>query len=435
MGKLLQMKAKLSGIFGQPTQQSDGINSVLESQRTASPKRGTVDFLRAYSESPWLRAVSNRIASGVSSAEWKLFKPIEENGDTKKFRTANFEERLQAKARLQSKELLQEVNDHPALDLLQNGNPRHVGKQLIKLTQVYYDLTGDSYWKLNTNKLGVPVEAWIIPPHWVEEQPSPRTPFYKINYGGDDVDMVAAEEIIRFEDPDPLNPYARGTGIAKSLSDEIETDEYASKTVKNWFFNDARPPLIIQANDYTPENVRKLEQQWMSRHRGMFRRMLPAFIRGQNLKIQEVAHTFEDMQLVRLRQFERDMVMQVFGVSPEIFGVLESSNRATIEAADYLFSRWVLVPRLDYMRDVLQYRLMPKYRDSLIIDYESPVKEDRDREIKLMSTAAWTMTMNEWREMLGMDPVDDGDVRLIPLNMQLRHDLSEVSVDDLLGEV
>ena len=66
MGKLLQMKAKLSDIFGQPVQTSDGIASVMESQRTAAPKRGTVDFLKAYSESPWLRAVSNRVASGVS---------------------------------------------------------------------------------------------------------------------------------------------------------------------------------------------------------------------------------------------------------------------------------------------------------------------------------------------------------------------------------
>jgi HK97 family phage portal protein len=436
MGKLLQMKAKLSdAFFGQPVAQSEGINSVLESQRTAAPKRGTVDFLRAYSESPWLRAVSNRVASGVSSVEWKLYRPVEESGDTKKFRSADFGARQQAKARLQSHELLQEVSDHPALDLLQNGNPRHVGKQLIKLTQIHYDLAGDSYWQLNDNNFGVPSEAWVLPPHWIEEQPSPNVPFYKVNYGGDDVDMIPAEKVIRFEDADPLNPYTRGTGIAKSLSDEIETDEYASKTVKNWFFNDARPPVIIQANDYTPENVRKLEQQWMARHRGMFRRMLPAFIRGQNLKIQEVAHTFEDMQLVRLRQFERDMVMQVFGVSPEIFGVLESSNRATIEAADYLFSRWVLIPRLDYMRDVLQFRLMTKYTDNLIIDFESPVKEDRDREIKLMGIAAWTMTMNEWRDMLGLDPVDDGDVRLIPLNMQLRHNLSEMNVDELLGEV
>jgi hypothetical protein len=78
---------------------------------------------------------------------------------------------------------------------------------------------------------------------------------------------------------------------------------------------------------------------------------------------------------------------------------------------------------------------MTKYTDNLIIDFESPVKEDRDREIKLMGIAAWTMTMNEWRDMLGLDPVDDGDVRLIPLNMQLRHNLSEMNVDELLGEV
>lgn len=398
----------LSELLGRPPKQSGSGLSALVEARSEAPKKGTSDYLKAYSESPWLRAVTHRIAAGVSAVEWYF------ELDGEKFEV-----------------------DTPLTRLLREGNSFHVGSKVINITQLHIDLTGDAFWLWEVNALGLPVEAWPIPPHWVVELPSDQNNgYYVLQFPDSSRLEVDPSLVLRFSDPDPFQPYGRGTGTTQSLSDEIETDEYAAKHTKNWFFNRARPDIIVSANDYTTENVRRIERQWLAKHQGYWRAHLPAFLRGQDMKIHELSQTFEQMELVKLRQHERDMVMQVFGVSPEIFGVLESSNRATIEAADYLFSRWVVVPRLDFIAETLNLRVVPRYDPRLKLKYVSPVREDKDREIQMKKTAAWSMTMNEWREEIGKESIgEEGEVYLIPLNMSLRKDLSEMSVDELIAGV
>jgi hypothetical protein len=37
--------------------------------------------------------------------------------------------------------------------------------------------------------------------------------------------------------------------------------------------------------------------------------------------------------------------MQVYGIPPEKLGIVENSNRSTIDSADYLFAKSILVPQ------------------------------------------------------------------------------------------
>jgi hypothetical protein len=122
------------------------------------------------------------------------------------------------------------------------------------------------------------------------------------------------------------------------------------------------------------------------------------------------------MQLVELRRFERDIAIQVFGMSPEMLGVVESSNRATIEAAEFLYTKWLIGPRLEYLRLVLQQFLIDEYDEKLILGYESPVAEDREYQLRAAETAPWSRTVNEWRELqsLPLLPPERGDVLMIP---------------------
>jgi HK97 family phage portal protein len=415
MGRLSEGVSRFSKgldeLLGRPPKaqaSGSGIATLLES-RSDPPKKNTADFLRAYSETPWLRAIGNRIATGVAKQPWYIEKDGEKIG-----------------------------MEHPMTSILTKGNKTHTGSVILKMTQLHIDLAGDAYWLYGKNALGVPVEAYVIPPHWVDETPSTENgDVYILTLPNSNRIDVPATEMLRFTEVDPYNPYQRGSSTTKALSDEIDTDEYAAKHVKNWFYNRARPDLIIQANDYTTENVHRIERQWLNKHQGFWKAHLPAFLRGQDLKITEIGQTFEQMELVKLRQNERDMMMQVFGISPEIFGVLESSNRATIEAADFLFSKWVVLPRLEFLREVLQERMMPLYDPNLQLGFESPVEEDKDREVQLTKTASWTMTMNEWRERMGMKPIGpEGDVYLIPLNMTLQKNPSEAQeVDDIAASV
>jgi hypothetical protein len=107
-----------------------------------------------------------------------------------------------------------------------------------------------------------------------------------------------------------------------------------------------------------------------------------------------------------LRKNTRDICLQVWGVPPEILGIIENSNRSTIDAADYLFSKWVIVPRLEAWRLDYQRMLVPEYDARLILDYESPVQQDTAFRLQAMTAMPWAFEADEIRECAGMTPLE-----------------------------
>jgi hypothetical protein len=187
---------------------------------------------------------------------------------------------------------------------------------------------------------------------------------------------------------------------------------------KSWFYNSARPDLIVTVEGARDPELRAAEQRWLDRHQGFFRAFKPYFV-SRKITVDEIGQTFRDMQFTQLRQHERDTIIQVFGVPPEILGVLESSNRATIDAADYLFSKHVLVPRLELIRETVQERLAPMFDDRLVVEYENPVQEDKAHQLEAAKAQPAALLVNEWREMAGLEalPGRQGKVHLMPVGL------------------
>jgi hypothetical protein len=87
--------------------------------------------------------------------------------------------------------------------------------------------------------------------------------------------------------------------------------------------------------------------------------------------------------------------------------VLEHSNRSTIDAADFLMARYVLEPRLEFLRTTLQERFVPEYDERLIVEYVDPAVEDRAQQLEAATAAPWAMTVDEWRALQGAPPLED----------------------------
>ena len=110
---------------------------------------------------------------------------------------------------------------------------------------------------------------------------------------------------------------------------------------------------------------------------------------------------------------ERDTIRQVFGVPPEQMGVVENSNRATIDVSDYIYQSRVIVTRVEFLCTLFQQRLVPMFNDErLIIGYVNPVKEDREFLLKVRTASSWASTVDEWREMRGLEPLPAGRGRI-----------------------
>ena len=384
--------------------------------------RGTSDILNAYAALPWLRAVTGRIGQAISSVDWQLYavrQPQQRATLEPWLQRAHAATRRKAIQQLISQDGATEIKNHPLLDTLHAGNDTHTGVQLWRATQTAIDLVGESFWLKARNALGAPAALWCIPPTWVDETPTPGRQTYKLNLRGRRAELPA-EEIVWFADPNPANPYGRGTGLASTLGDELATDEYAAKLVRTFFTSGARPDFIVSPKSadggIDKSEIDRFRNEWVNRHQGYSRGWEP-YMAGQELNVHEFSKDFQSMQLTELRRYERDTIIQVYGVPPELLGVVENSNRATIESAEYIFTRWVLVPRLELLRSILQERLVPDYDERLVIDYASPVPADSARQLAASQAAPYTLTVNEWRSLQGLPKIPDGEVKMVPPNL------------------
>jgi len=389
---------------------------LLSPDRATTPSFGTTELLRSYSTMPWLRAVTHKVGQAVGTTQWKLFVERDSNGNVR--RAASLQ-RARTKAQFDATFVkqstifdLEEVEDHPLLDLLHHGNDQLPGQTVFQMTQTHLDLVGEGFWLLERNGLGMPVALWPIPPNWVMDMPTVDKPFWSLRLHNKQVE-VPITEMLRFIEADPSAPYGRGSGIARSLSDELETDEYASKHLKTYFYNNARPDIIVSADHLSPTDTARMEEKWLEKQQGFWNRYKPFFM-SRKVDIQQLSQSFESMQLTELRKQERDTVMQVYGVSPEKFGVLTASNRSTITAADLFWTKDVLMPRIEHLRNTMQDRLVPMFDDNLILDFQSPVVDDAQLNLEVMGKMPGAFTKNEWRGMAQFPSLgEDGEVFLV----------------------
>lgn len=419
------LKRMANSIMGK--QFSHGEVVTVSGMKKNPPKRGSAQTIKAYSEMPWLRATTNKISTSVSSVNWKIY-VVRRGGKAirdVRFSKSTYQQRQKLLKSYQKQSELQEITDHPVLSVLSHGNDYFIGPLNLKLAQTYLELVGEAFLLKERNALNVVVSLWPIPPTWVKNIPKPGAEYFEVDVGGKTT-TIPMSEIVWIVDPDPANPYGRGSGPAQAIADELETDEFAAKHTKSWFYNRARPDVIVSANGLQKDSTERLEEAWLDKHQGFFKAFKPFFI-GHDIKVHELNQSFQSMQLIDLRKYERDMIHQFWGLPPEMLGITESSNRATIETADYIFAQHVTTPRLELLRTAFQERLVNEVDDRLILDFDSPVQEDKEHKLNVYKAAPWAFTLNQWQELAGDGMLDNGDIYMIPFSS------SPVSQDDFLN--
>lgn len=429
------------------------------------PAMGTMDLLEGHDTMPWLRALGDKVSTAVGVTDWRLYavpakgkaaaRPAEQldaaairgyvrdaiqslvdvkidrisgrlGASFRRVRTlqrsllGEREKLLSARRRAGE---LEEIDDHAFFDMLENPNPYMAQLGLMKVTNLHLDLVGDAYWIKERNKLGTWVGSWPVPPHWVIAQPTPAQPFFRIIWRAWKVDLPLSEAVW-FHEPSPVNPYARGSGVGWALGDELEVDEYAAKMAKALFFNQARPDVVVYGFDSVDEK-RRLERDWVNHLQGWWRAHKPYFLTGEPKFHEFQKPNMEQLVYPNLRKNQRDIVIQTWGVPPEMFGIHEGGNlaRTAYEAAEYLFGKWVVSPRAERMRGVLQREVALEYDERLILSYPSPVPTDKEYELSVMKGASWAFDADEFRARAGYGPDDvAGKGRLIPMNSYVTED-------------
>jgi HK97 family phage portal protein len=408
----LKIIDSIKSLFSPNRQVNNGrVKDMMMPMWSMPPRRNSAAWMELYMKSPRMSPI-HKIATDTATATYKL--QVKNTKPTKI------------------------IEDHVLLKLLKNpcSNKEITGYTLLYLTQVYRDLpSGEAFWLIERNGLGVPSELWIIPPHWVDTTPTKDIPYFKIlPHGNTSNQTIFAEprDVIWFKEPNVVEPYARGRGRSEAIGDEMETDEYMAKYQKMFFYNNAQPPIVIQAPGADEATVSRLQEQFMQRNGGISNAGKP-FVTNWDSKITVLKETQKEMDFSQSRKDLRDACNQFWNMPPELFGILENSNRSTIDAADFIYTKNVLSQKLKSFDDVINSQLAPQFDERIELIHDKVVPNDVDFELRKATEGLkyGGVTVDEWRRANGWEDLKDnkGNILYTPLNM-MPTDLNGESIID-----
>ena len=394
----------------------EAINKRLSRHWTQAPDRASGQMPVYYGNTPRLDSV-NVIAKHCASAELLLYS----KKDLRK-----------------NKEAANPIDEHPLYELLENPCPTFPeidGWTLRYLTFVYKQLTGECGWlKVRDGKKIIALLP--IPKMWIIRTPTVGNHTFVVNPYGETSGVsltVDPKDFVWFKDINIADPYGRGKGRAESVADEIEADEYASKYQKNFFFNDATPPYVVTGYTGNQQGADQIKKSLMQKIGGFLHAREPAVLTG-NVDVKTVGIAPKELDMVESRKFLRDECLQHFQIPPEIMGIIENSNRATIDSSFYLFAKNVVKPELEWFERVINRQLCPDFDIDLCVKHDFEIAEDEELKLRVYQFGVQNgaITVEQYCEAFGINPdVKDGHY-ILPMGVN-RVPAGEVELPDIFG--
>lgn len=379
------------------------------------PDRKSVDLPRYYEQSPRLDAV-RAIAEHCSIQELKLYKKSDFRKNEKNAEPIYNEELFNL--------LENPVPNFPEID----------GYALRYFTFTQLELVGQCAW-LKIRENGKIKGLLPVLKSWILEKPTLSSNTYLIQPYGEtngNVLRLPVEDVVFFKDIDINDPYGNGKGLAESIADEIETDEYASKYQKNFFYNDATPPFVITGFQGGEQQAEKVKKTFMQKMAGFLHAREPAVLTG-NADIKTVGLAPKELDMVESRKYLRNECLQHFRLPPEIMGIIENSNRSTIDASFYLMQKNVLPIRLARFERTLNRQLLPDFDKDLVCKHDFSCDEDLEFKFKVYSFGLnnGTITREEFRNAFGLEPEIKAGTLIMPIMNNIVETGEEINIDEI----
>lgn len=379
---------------GSPVPVGGSVSVLPGSSPGASPD---LTLIRAYKQNGTNFANVSLIARSVAAQKWGMYRQA---APSNRFTTSD-----------QGSDERQQVMVHAALSCLNSpasvsvGTPRGPRRvpvwdrrSLFDISQIWLEQTGKSYWVVNTAEGAspVPLGLWPVRPDRMVPVPHPEKYLagwlYRSPDGAEMIPLRPDEVIFaRYVDPEDL--YG-GCGPVRSVLTDIQAADYAAQYNKNYFVNSAEPGGVIQVPDeMSDEEFDRFTARWRETHRGVARAHRIAVLEAGATWVAN-AHSARDMDFANLRNVSRDIIREALAMHKVMTGVTEDVNRANAQTGEEIFASWVVAPRLELWRSVLNTQFLPlfgKTAEGVEFDFLYPTPQNREAdalELKAKTEAA-----------------------------------------------
>jgi HK97 family phage portal protein len=313
---------------------------------------------------------------------------------------------------------LEELENHPLLELLNSPNPFMTRTEFFETTFLHMELAGNAFWAVNRDKKGVPVELWPLNPQFMLVVPDKEKFIigYIYNINNEQIPF-APDDIIHHKYSNPNDP-RMGMSTVQAAARPIDTDAHAGDYNRKFFYNSAQPDAVLYTDSEVDEKMyKRLVSQWRDTFGGTANSHRTAILEN-GLKYMPRVLSQKDMDFLQGRNFNRDMILGIFGVPKGILGLDESMSRANLEAAQYGFMKGKIRPKMDRLTARITQDLAVQFDPKLLVSFTDPVPADKEFLLEEKKTSSGGLvpwrTPNEIRAEDGDEPIPGGDFLYIP---------------------
>ena len=403
------------------------------------------ELLNAYKS--WIYVCSSKNAATVASFALRLY--VAKTSTTSKLLVNTRKITPETKDFLYSKEMghldgylrkaveIEEVLEHPFLELMKKVNPFMNEFELKEMTDLHEELIGNNYWYVVSNGAGIPAEIWIVPPDRMSIIPSKeefiKEYIYKV---GNDEIHFERDEIIHFKFPSPTSAYY-GCSPFSAIIHAYNINENMNRYESALFKNNAKPEGVLRTEqNLNKDEFKRLKTQWGQGYGGVKNAGKTAILE-KGLEYKPITFSPRELSFLAGRKLTKEEIFNAFGLPLGLFD--KESNRANSEMASYTYMRDTISPRHRRQEQKINEQLLPRYDEHLFCAYENCVPEDKafKQKSKTENVTAGIITRNEARKEDGLEDIEGADElyidsRLVPIGTrpegEEERQLEEVSV-------
>lgn len=402
---------------------TDAIVRTSETHRRGRFGTADIDIRRRMEmNTGYVGIASHVIANVASSTPLKLYRSAESGGDRGRSLTRKQLAKVRNPAMVGHKAAIyanagevEEVTDHPVLDLFRDPTPFGQAFGFRHLMHLQSELCGNAFLHIFwDDDAGRP---WLVNlfPQYVEVVPDEQARLtYYFGRDSTSVKEFPRDEILHYKHQESLyKPYLGDSWVSTVLREHEHYIALMEHESSRWS-NAARPDLVIGVPDGVSETqLDAMQRDWDSKHRGSRNAGKVVFAKAATIAYDNTKP--HEMDYGEGRQWIKTVIANASGVPASMLDMTDASLGSAL-AGDSQFSRLTIQPRLCREAEFWTERLLgEEYGIDPGDMWFAPdiVLEEDETQVATRLTSLSTggvITLNEARSELGYEPVDGGEV-------------------------
>lgn len=324
--------------------------------------------------------------------------------------------------------------DHPLLKLIRKPNkaPFMSERMFWQVKQICQDIAGFAAFEVEYNNLGEPIGLWYMTPHFCSFLRGQKDPLRAIRYQpyglpSEDIPFIDDDGKVKIlffsngEDFDPLYPGVKFFSPLMASLPQVQVDNAMTFFLNDFMKNGAKfAGLISVAQTIDETQAEDYRRRWRAQHGGAENWADPLIL-GEGATYTSMQMNFKDMAFPDLDARTESRICNSFLIDPIVAGAKTGMDVSSFNNKEQAHKAWHyewVVPSWRDDADVMTNQMLGAYGNEdgrLYCDFDISevysLREDRDaqskRAVELYN--AKVAKLNEAREEVGFDPVDEGD--------------------------